>query len=514
VRRWPSVLTVVALSISALGVSSPSAGAKTSSGPEKPGGTVTITLPGITWPTLDPATSSVSELDGSILYAIFGALIEVGPHSTLVPDEATGWHFSNHGLNFDLTIRRGQRFQDGTPFDAAAVADSMKRDLTPSTGCECLADFGDVTSVSAPSQYDVRLTLRTPDYALPADFIDDPMNWTVSPSALQKGASGFAQHPVGAGPFEVVSNAASNVLTLRRYPGYWESGHPYLSGLKFISTTADASDLDALESNSAQVTSVTTVPVWRQAQAAPGLKTYEQQGSTIAFLRINTKTAPFDKLLAREAVAYATNPATIDAALYKNVFQLIQGFTSPYMLFFQKHVPNYPKYNLAKAKSLVQQLGGLQFTVIVNTTPIAEEQASALAAQWKAAGMTVTISPQQIPAQAQDLQRNNWQIMASGWAGCDVDPGDCAPINFASTGYWSGVKDPALDHLIDKAAGSPSPAVRRGYYDQINAYLNSHFYYTWLWAQPALMIARTNVEGLPTSVGLDGPFNWENVWVK
>jgi len=473
-----------------------------------------ITLPGITWPTLDPATSSVAELDGSIESAIFGALIEVGPHSKLVPDEATGWHFSDHGLRFDMTIRHGLKFQDGTPFNAEAVASSMQRDLNPKNACLCLADFGAVTSVSAPSPYDVRLTLKTQDYVLPADFIDDPMNWTVSPTSLKRSQGQVLQDPVGAGPFQVVSNTANNVITLKRYPDYWQKGQPHLNSLKFISTTADASDLSAIEAGSTQLTAVTTVPLWEQAKTMSGLKTYEQQGVNLAFNRINARSAPFNNILAREAVTYATNPAPIDKALYKNVFPLIQGWTSPYMLFYQKSVPNYPAYNLAKAKSLVKQLGGLSFTVIVNDTPIAVEQADALIGQWKEAGITATISEQTIPAQTQDLARNDWQMMSAGWAGCDVDPGDCAPINFSSTGLFTPTHDPALDHLINQAAGSPSSDVRKGFYDQINEYLNSHFYFTWLWAQPTLMVARSNVEGLPSSVGLDGPFNWESVWIK
>lgn len=513
-RRRLLGLTILALGTFALSSSGTNAGALTSSSAGKSGGVLAITLPGITWPTLDPATSSVAELDGSIESAIFGALIEVGPHSTLVPDEASGWHFSDHGLRFDLTIRHGLRFQDGTPFNAEAVASSMKRDLTPSNACLCLADFGDVTSVSAPSPYDVTLTLKTPDYVLPADFIDDPMNWTVSPTSLKRGTTAVNQHPIGAGPFEIVSNTANNVITLKRYTGYWQKGRPYLNGLKFLSTTADESDLNAIEADSTQLTSITTVPLWEQAKTMPGLKTYEQQGVNLDFNRLNSRTAPFNNILAREAVTYATDPAPIDKALYKNVFPLVQGWTSPYMLFYQKSVPNYPKYNLAKAKSLVKQLGGLHFTVIVNDTPIAVEQADALSAQWRAAGMTVAISEQTIPAQTQDLARNDWQMISAGWAGCDVDPGDCAPINFSSTGLFTPAKDPALDHLIDEAAGSPSPTVRKGYYDQINEYLNAHFYFTWLWAQPTLMVARTNVEGLPTSVGLEGPFNWETVWMK
>jgi ABC-type transport system substrate-binding protein len=68
--------------------------------------------------------------------------------------------------------------------------------------------------------------------------------------------------------------------------------------------------------------------------------------------------------------------------------------------------------------------------------------------------------------------------------------------------------------LINKAAEFQNPTTRAKYYDQITQYLNTNYDFAWLWARPTLMIARDNVEGLDTSVGLDGPFNWEDVWMK
>lgn len=161
-----------------------------------------------------------------------------------------------------------------------------------------------------------------------------------------------------------------------------------------------------------------------------------------------------------------------------------------------------------------KELGGLSFTVIANATPIAVEEVDALAAKWQRAGMTVSIVSRLNPKTTEDLVANTWQIMDTGWAGCDLDPGNCAPINFPSGGTWSGIKDPALDALTTKAAAASSSTSRRTYYDENNQYLNAHYYFTWLWAEPNLMIARDNLEGLPISVGLDAPFNWGSVWLE
>src|SRR5438105_1700104 len=80
----------------------------------------------------------------------------------------------------------------------------------------------------------VQVTLAAPDGAFINQIFDSTADWIASPAAVQKmGEKAFAQKPVGAGPFMVVSNTPSSVLVLKKNPGYWQKGRPYLDSLTF-----------------------------------------------------------------------------------------------------------------------------------------------------------------------------------------------------------------------------------------------------------------------------------------
>jgi peptide/nickel transport system substrate-binding protein len=477
---------------------------------------LTDLLNGQTWTALDPARNSV-EIDGPIMSAIYGELFEAGPGGTVVPDEAQGYSFSDNNLQFNITIRHGEKFSDGTAFNAAAVAASLNRDLLPANACQCLADFSDVKKVTAPSEYVVQLTLAKPYAPLVAGFIDDPMNWTVDPTALAKmGQTAYGLNPVGAGPFKIVSNEPGAQMTLTANTDYWEAGHPYLSGLKFVTTASDESDLVAIQAGGEQLSAVSTVSVWQKAQHTTGVAAYEQDGSSISFVRINNSFAPFGNKTVREAIAYATNAAALVKYLYADLYTPIQGFTSPYMLFYEKTVPGYRAFDLAKAKQLVKSIpGGVSFTELVINIPSMQTEAEALASQWEAAGMKVTVDPVSLQTVIAKQISGAWGLVDSGWGGCDLDPGACEPINLTSTGAASGIKSPALDALITKAAEDQTSASRDSVYDEINQYLNTNADYVWLYAQPILMIKSANLEGVPLVVAInDGPEDFENIWVS
>ncbi|MBO0692174.1 MAG: hypothetical protein J2P58_04690, partial [Acidimicrobiaceae bacterium] len=59
--------------------------------------------------------------------------------TTLWPDLATGYHYTNNNKTIAFNLRKGVKFTDGTPFNAAAVVYNWKRDL--STTCACQTSF-------------------------------------------------------------------------------------------------------------------------------------------------------------------------------------------------------------------------------------------------------------------------------------------------------------------------------------------------------------------------------------
>ena len=76
--------------------------------------------------TLDPAVSG-SFISLQITSAMCDRLIEVGPQLDYLPGLASEWHWSADNRALTVTLREGAAFQDGEPFDAAAVKWNIDR---------------------------------------------------------------------------------------------------------------------------------------------------------------------------------------------------------------------------------------------------------------------------------------------------------------------------------------------------------------------------------------------------
>jgi peptide/nickel transport system substrate-binding protein len=480
------------------------------------GGSLEVLAPAGAWPGLDPATDASDVNDDAQLSSIYGQLFELAPHGVILADEATGYKYSNHNLTVDITLRQGVKFQDGSPFNATAVAFSINRDLAPANSCICLANFTAVQSVTAIGARDVRIQLSTPYSALIPSFIDSALNWTVSPTSFNaKGESQFSQDPVGAGPFKVVSNIASSKLVLTRNPSYWEKGHPYLAGITFLSTTSDQSDVSAIQSGQAQIAPVTTVSLVQEARSISGLAVHAEPATYLEFIRLNTQQPPFNNPLAREAVTYATDTRSIIKNLYGGLYTGVQGMTAPGMLFYEKSVPGYDSYNLKKAKQLVNQLGGLTVELRTNSNTFQyQSEAAAVAAMWQAAGIKVNVVVDSLQLTLSLQASGGWQALDAAWS-CSTDPATCLPINYSSGGSLSGIKDSSLDGLLNQGAQFASTTTRGKIYDEINAHVAKSAEMNFLYARPVYLVTSSNVEGLqdvPASAA--GEEQYENVWLK
>lgn len=127
--------------------------------------------------------------------------------------------------------------------------------------CVYLANFSALASVATRGQYTVVLNLKSPFSAIIAAFPGEAPDWIASPTALTKeGVATFAQHPVGAGPFELVRDIPNTDLLLKRFPGYWQRGRPYLASLEFKGVGSDENAYEALLAGDAQAVSGILTP--------------------------------------------------------------------------------------------------------------------------------------------------------------------------------------------------------------------------------------------------------------
>jgi peptide/nickel transport system substrate-binding protein len=243
------------------------------------------------------------------------------------------------------------------------------------------------------------------------------------------GQKTFTITPVGAGPFEAVSDTLSSELVLKKNPHYWQKGLPYLDSLTFKDTSTDETALEALQANGAQAYKDMTSP-----QLVSEFQPTSEETASPYDVQMNTKTAPFNDKLAREALYYAVNPSVLVDKLFGGVSKPVEGFTAPGGLFYDPTVPGYRTYNLAKAKAIVKQLGGLSFGLIGGETATSEKLAEGLQTMWEEAGMKVA-----------------------------------QMFRFLSTSPFSGVHDPKLDALLNQATEVPEPQ-RGAVYQQASDY--------------------------------------------
>src|SRR5665213_2584742 len=512
--RYLAVVTTVF----AVGMATGTSSAMAATAPQKvkAGGMLTVVAVTSQWPGLDPATDTQDAADYAYLSAIYGQLIELQPGGKIAPDEASGWAYSNHNSTLTLTIRKGVKFSNGDPLTAADVAWSINRDLEPQFGNIGDVNFPLTTAGAVARGNTVVMNTKTPDTGLAYAFVNEAPNYTVDEAALNSmGENAYTQKPIGAGPFKVVSNVASSSLVVTKNTGYWQKGHPLLNGITWTNVGSDQSAVSALQAGQAQLaTGVTTIPLITQAPAQ-GLSVARLPQTVDEFINLNSSRAPFNNVLAREAVEYATNSASLVKNLYGGSgYSLIQSESAPGQNFSVKKNPYYLGFNLAKARSVVKQLGGL--TVNLSTTTNSAfwiNEVQAIATMWEAAGIQVNIQDYSLQQMLGITFSGTWQAIDENW-GPSVDPTINDGQFFKGGAAFSGTNDANLNGLLNQSAGYSNPAKLSKIYTQIGNLMNQNVYAVWMYAKNAFDVS-TRV--LVTNGGLSHSLlfvKWEDLAVR
>jgi peptide/nickel transport system substrate-binding protein len=464
--------------------------------PVKAGGSLTV-LEGKgfsgDWPYgLDPATNTDGAADQDYMNAVYGQLFELGPNGKIIYDLATSGTISPDGKTVTIKLRQGVQFSDGTPFNATAVAWNFTRDLT--SNCTCApqwpidrVDPKNPTSapkagvITTPDAYTVVVKLNQPDGAFINQMFDAIPNWIASPTAWNKlGGKQFAQYPVGAGPFTVVSDVYSNQIVFKKNPNYWDKPKPYLDSLTFKSVGSDEAAYEAMLAGQGQVYTDMSTPALLK-QSAQHFNVLNQLGTSPYDLQLNTAVPPFNNPKARQAIYAATNFSPILAKIFSNLYPPVQGFTGPGGICYQPNVPGYQGYNPTLAKQLVQETGLDKVTINLGTiqVQVAQDTTQALATQWAAVGIKTTLHSYPLAGLIQAFTINkgkNWQAMIQTAGAYDPAAGVGVGFRFNSMSPFSGVHDPKLDTMLINAAGSTDLPTRCRIYDQAAAYIAKNYY--------------------------------------
>jgi peptide/nickel transport system substrate-binding protein len=242
------------------------------------GGSLTYALPSLP-ATLDPLAAN-GRIEQAVTRQIYEPLVAAltGPYgqSGAQPGLVLSATPSPNRSIWTLTLRLGVRFQDGTPFNAAAVLANTRRWQTDARGRALLPHL---FAVDAPRPDEVRFLLDRPERHLPKRLAS-PRLGIVSPRALEPQTGQRARflpdaRGSGTGAFQPGAGGPAR-LELARFADWWGSHlglGPALDGVTFVAAPRPAQRFRMLADGSAQVADPLDAAGLRAAEADPLLVT-------------------------------------------------------------------------------------------------------------------------------------------------------------------------------------------------------------------------------------------------
>lgn len=456
------------------------------------------------WPTgLDPATSTTAGANLSLMNAIYGGLFQLtadddGSNPRITGVLASGYEIEDGGRTVVIRVREGVRFSDGTPLDAEAVRFNVERNLRSPCVCAPTAwPWDERDPVRTRDALTVELRFRRPYAAVMNTFPTMNVNWVVSPAALESlGEEELKLRPVGAGPFRVVSNVPGSRLVLERNPYYWQPGRPYLDRLVFQSIGSEQAAYNALLAGDAHAFEGLTLPrLIGLAEADDRLRVTRMPATSPYVVQLNTSRPPFDDKRAREAIYHATDVEAIRVGIFNGWYPWSRAFTAPGGLFHIEDVPGYRSHDPERARAIVAELGGLRVTLGTLRSAVAEQIVTALQSQWRRVGIDVEIELYDIARLVQEFQSGRWQAMLQTAGSFDPEAVSGVSSRFRSDRPFTGVKDPVLDDLLERAAGTFDTDERRRLYTEAARHISDHAYAPFLLAYAPAQLTTGALEG-------------------
>lgn len=315
-RRFSFFVVTAALALGACG--GPSAGTSSDSPAGDPvaGGSARIVQ--INEPrSLDPAImGNAWVLDAVLGNALYGTLMINDPATGKVAYKmAESFTTSDGGSTFELKLRPGLTFSDGSPLDAGAVKVNWDRIADPATESSNIVEASMVASTTVVDATTLKITMVTPAPHYAQAVLSTSMNWIASPKALKAGRQAFDAKPVGAGPYTLKKWTRQDTIELVKNPDYWDAPKPYLDALTLRTSNDTGQRINTLTSGGADVAVETNWGNLAKAKTA-GFPAETVPASAGVNFTMNTRRPPFDDARARRAVAAALDLDAINQTVY------------------------------------------------------------------------------------------------------------------------------------------------------------------------------------------------------
>ena len=451
---------------------------------------------------------------------------------------------SDNAKTWTYTLRKGVKFEDGTPITSADVKYGIERSTDKDVFPDGPAYFDSLlnwpaawkgpyktpnvntdSAISTPD--DSTIVLHFKNSFSDMDYLATTPQTDPVPKAKDTGKN-YKQHVISSGPYMFTDYQDGKSFSLRRNKNWDANTDPNRKALPDgydVSQNVNADDIDNRIASGDLDIEYSTIGVAQamrgRALTDPALRARLDNPTAprLQYTSINPTVAPFDNIHCRKAVEYG-----MDRTAYVNAYggKLAGGEPATTMLI--PVIPGFKKFDLyatpdgkgdlGKAKDELKQCGqpnGFSTNISYRIErPL--EKATAEAFQQALAKIGIKLTPKGFPktdyfgtyaGNPPYVKKNNLGLVINSW-GADWNDGfgmlsqiiDSRVIRQTGGSSNTSVRIPAVDQLLDQSLAETDAAKREDLYGQMDkAVMEQAVTYPGLYAKLLMMRSKnlTNV---------------------
>jgi peptide/nickel transport system substrate-binding protein len=345
---------------------------------------------------------------------LFGSLVTIDPRTLeVIPDLAESVTPLS-STQFEVRLREGLRFSDGSPLDAEDVVATFQGVVDPRLRSRYAHTYRRIAEMRVSDPRTILFVLREPH----ATFLTDlELPIVRSEDAFRRVATPDDPFPVGAGPYRLVQRQPG-VLELRAN-SYWHRGMPKYPKLRLVVIRDDNTRALRMLAGQGDVAIASIPPLLLPMfQDDERFETRSADGISTMYLGFHTKSPKVDDVRVRRAIGYAIDRELLVRAKYDGLARVTESWI-PHNHWAEVDSLPPRSFDPDRARALLDAAGfpdppgsEPRMRLVLRTTSerFRQSLARAIAAMLRDVGIEVDVRPSETATLISDLNRGRFEI--------------------------------------------------------------------------------------------------------
>lgn len=372
-------------------------------------------------------------------------------------------------------LREGVKFADGTDLNAEAVVYSYNRAMAFVSSISTLVQ--EIESVEATDDMTVTIKLKSDNsgflYNVAKIGIISP-TWCKENESDGDWAQAYcARHSCGTGAYQISGYEEDQYYTMEKFEDYWGGWKDnQIDTIQTLIVKDNATQIQMLNSGEVDKLQIPITENLDILEANENIDVLTEESLQTNIFTFNTKKAPFDNLLVRQAVTLAMDYEGVKDNVYNGKATVPSGFMPAKFAEHDDSIPQQSQ-NLEKAKELMEQSGVGECNISVHLCEGSDDQvqmAQILQANLAEIGITleVKVMPWLSMVEENSSPDTAPELSALNMGAFTGDSVFFLKQNFHSmySGQpynWSFYENPKFDEAIDKATATVNEKEKQEY---------------------------------------------------